>query len=151
LSRPRLGECDHVIDRLRRQLGVDRHDQRQLRDQDDRREILDRVIGQVGVDVRADAVGRDRVQEERVAVRIGFGDGRGSDRAPGAAAIAGDDRLAERVGKLGADDARDEVGGAARRHGDDELQRPVRIIVLRACQIGVAEDALLEDKGRDHE
>ena len=113
-------------------LRVDRHDQGQFRDQDDRRKILHRVVGQVCIDVRADAVGRDRVQQQRVAVGIRFRDLRGGGRAAGAGAIADDDRLSERVGKLRPDEPGNEIGRAAGRNGDDELDRAVRIVRLRA-------------------
>ena len=96
--------------------------------------------------MRADAVGRDRVQQQRVAVRVRFGDLRGGGRAAGAGAIADDDRLSERVGKLGADEPGDEIGGAAGRHRDDELNRAVRIVGLRARDAGLS-----KDKSRDNE
>ena len=57
--------------------------------------------GRFAIDVRADAVGRDRIQQQRVAVRVRFGDRGSGGRAAGAGAIADDDRLSERVGKLG--------------------------------------------------
>ena len=84
------------------------------------------------IKMRADAVGRDRIQQQRVAVRVRFGDGCGGGGAAGAAAIADDDRLSERIGKLRSDDPRDEIGRAAGRNGDDELNRTARIIGLRA-------------------
>ena len=131
LARARLGERDDVGDRTRRQRRRDRHDQRELRQQDDRRKILHRIVGQVRIEMRADAVGRDRVEQQRVAVGVRLGDARGRRRAAGAAAIDDDDGLAERIGELGADHPRDEVGGAARRHRDDELDLPGRIGGLR--------------------
>ena len=54
---------------------------------------------QVCIDVRADAVGRDRVQEQRVAVGSRLRDLRGGGRAAGPAAIVDDDLLAQRVGQ----------------------------------------------------
>jgi hypothetical protein len=68
--------------------------------------------------------------------------------AAGAAAIADDDRLTERIGELGADDARHQVGGAARRHPSEsesliELGRgragsgrsmPIRLRARKAAQ-----------------
>jgi hypothetical protein len=73
--------------------------------------------------VRADAVGRDGVEQQRVAVGRRFGDAGGRRRSRSAGAVDDDDRLAEGIGKLRSDDARDGVGCAAGRHGDDELNR----------------------------
>ena len=140
-----LRERDHVIDRPGGNLRIDRHDQRQFRDQDDGRKILHRVIGQVGVDVRADAVGCDRIQQQGVAVRVRFGDLRGGGGAAGAGAIADHDRLSQRVGKLGADQPADEIGRAAGRNRDNELNRAVRI-VLRARDVGLG-----KENSRDNE
>jgi hypothetical protein len=95
--------------------------------------------------MRADAVGGDGVQEEGVAVGLRLGDLRSGDRAAGAGAIAGDDGLPEGVGELRADDARDEVGSAAGRHRDDELQRSIWIAVLGSDSAGPAENNLAND------
>ena len=81
--------------------------------------------------MRSDAMRRDRVEEERVTVRVRFGDGRGGDGAAGAAPIADDHRLSERVRKPGADDAGDEIRSAPRRHCDHQPNRPVGIVALR--------------------
>ena len=143
---PRPGERDHVRNRPRRHCRIDRHDQRQLGQKDDRREILHRVVAEVRIKVRADAVGRDGVEQQRVAVRVGLGDARGRDGAAGAGAIVDDDRLAERVGELRADDPRDEVGRPAGRHRDHELHGAARIGAL-----GARGSAVGQDKGRDHE
>jgi hypothetical protein len=131
---------------VRRQIRVDRHDQRQRGKQNDRRKILDRIEGQSGVEMRADAMRRNRVEEERIAVGVRLGDRRGGDDAAGAAPVADDDRSSQRGAELGADDAGDEVGGDAGRHRDDELDGPVRIGALRPRGNG-----LLEDKHCRHE
>ena len=131
-ARLRFRQRDHVRDGLGGKLGVDRHDQRQFRDQDDGRKVLHRVVGQVCIDVRADAVGRDRIQQQRVAVGVRLGDLRGGGRAAGAAAIVDDDRLPQRVGKLRPDEPGNDIGRAAGRNGDDELDRAVRVVRLSA-------------------
>ena len=96
--------------------------------------------------MRADAVGGDRVQQQRVAVRFRLGDAGGRDGASGTAAIVDDDRLPERLGELGPDDPRDEVGGAARRDRDDELNRPSGVAALAPRRT-----SRNEDKGRGNE
>ena len=53
--------------------------------------------------MRADAVGCNRIEQERVAVGLRLGDARGRDGAAGTAAIDDDDRLSERLVQLGAD------------------------------------------------
>jgi hypothetical protein len=112
----------------------------QFGDQDDRRKVFHRVVGQVGVDMRADAVGRDRIQQQRVAIGVGLGDGRSRGRAAGAAAIADEDGLPKRVGELCPDDPGNEVGGAAGRDGDDELNGTARIAGLRMRGAFLSED-----------
>ena len=47
--------------------------------------------------------------------------------AAGAAAVLDDEGLAGRLLQRGGDEAADNVGGAARRIGDDELDRPVGV------------------------
>ncbi len=143
LARARLGERDDIGYRTRRQRRRDRHDQRELRQQDHRRKILRRVVGQVRVEMRADAVGRNGVEEQRVAVGVGFGDARCRRRSAGAAAICDDDGLAERIGELVADHPRDVVGGTARRHRDHERNLAGRIC-LRTGRIR-------PDKRRDNQ
>jgi hypothetical protein len=100
LTEARLRERDHVGDGSRRQQRGDRHDQGQLGKKDDRRKILHRIVWQVRIKVRADAVGRDRVEQQGVAVGIRFGDAGGCGRSTGAAAVHDDDGLPERVGEL---------------------------------------------------
>jgi hypothetical protein len=63
--------------------------------------------------VRPDAVRGDRVLQQRVAVRRRLRHRIGGDRSARAAAVLHHHRLAERLGDLAADEARDEVGRAA--------------------------------------
>ena len=110
---------------------VDGHDQRKLCYQDYGRKVFDRIVRQVCVDVRPDAVGGDRVQKQRVAIRVRFGDRGGRGRATGAPAINDDDRLPERVCELRPDEPANKIGGAARRNSDNKLDRTVRVVSLR--------------------
>jgi hypothetical protein len=54
--------------------------------------------------------------------------------------------LSERVGKLSSDDTGNDIGRAARRDGDDELDRAVRVVRLSVRDVGRS-----QDKGRDNE
>jgi hypothetical protein len=130
LTRLRLGERNHIRHRLRRHGGVHRHDQRQLRQQDDRQEVLCRIVRQAGVEMRADAVRGDRVQQQRVAVRIRLGDGGRRDRAAGTAPIADDDRLPQCVGELRPDRAGDEIRRPSGRNRHHQLHRAGRVAAL---------------------
>ena len=85
--------------------------------------------------MRADAMGRDRVEEQRVTVGVRFGDAGCRGRSSGAAAIYDDDGLPDGIGKLGADHPGHEVGSATRGHRDHDLDLTGRICQLRICRI----------------
>src|SRR5262249_23755888 len=61
--------------------------------------------------------------QQRVTVRRRIGDGGGADRTTCTRTIFDHDVLPERGGKLVRNDARDHVAGAARRIGDDQMDR----------------------------
>ena len=103
------------------------HDIAARRDQADRREILARVVADVGIERRVDRK-RARRDQKRVAVGRGLGDLARRDGAAGAAAVLDHDGLAEpRAHPLG-DDARDHVVAAAGRVGHDQRDRARRIV-----------------------
>jgi len=52
-----------------------------------------------------------------------------ADEAVGARPVVHDDRLAERLLEIVRDLARQHVGRAARRKGDDEADRPLRVVL----------------------
>ncbi len=95
----------------------------------DRREVLDRVVRDVLVHVRHDGHRADRLHHEHRAVRRRGLDRVGRDAADGAGTILDDHRLAERGRHLLGDDARDDVGGAARREADEDLDRLVDLVL----------------------
>ena len=72
---------------------------------------------------------RDGNDQQRVAVRSGFGGEIGADHAAGAAAIIDEDLLAEFFAELVGDDAPDHVVAAARRERNDQANGPCRIIL----------------------
>ncbi len=89
----------------------------------DRREILLRVVGQLGIDRGCDAVRRDRHHQERVAIRRRLGDDVGADAAARAWPVLDHHLLAQRLGELVGHHARQDVGRLAGREGHDDLDR----------------------------
>ena len=77
-------------------------------------------------DELVDGVRARSADDEGVAVGFGLGDVIGGDVAAGAGLVLDDELLAEFLGYLGGDDPRQNVGGAAGREGNDELDRPCR-------------------------
>ncbi len=126
LAGRRLGERDQLGDRARRQRGM--HDQHVGlgADQDDGRQILDRVVRQIAVEA---GVGRQDgvvAHQQRVAVGRRLGDDVAGEVAAGAGAIVGDHRLAEPFVQFLADGARQQIAPA---------DRPARVF-LSACASG---------------
>ena len=115
-----------VLHRLRRQIGLDQKDVRRAADVADRDEILHRIERQRIVEAGIDRE-RGGAEQERVAVRIGMGDIFHAEIAAGAAAVLDDESLSGRLLQGRRDQAADNVGGTARRIGDDEFDRPVGI------------------------
>ena len=120
---------------MRRQRRRDRHDQGKPRQQDHRRKILRRIVRQVRIEMGADAMGRDRIEEQRVPVGVRFGDAGCRRRSSRAAAIYDDDGLPDCIGKLAADHPCHEVCSATRGHRDHELDLTGRICRLSICRI----------------
>ena len=111
------------------------HDIAARRDQADRREILARVVADVGIERRIDRE-RARRDQKRVAVGLGLRHLARRDGAAGAAAVLDHDGLAEaRAHPLG-DDARDHVVAAAGRVGHDQRDRVGRIVGGRMTAAG---------------
>ena len=110
---------DEVVERL--QAGLGRGDQhvRPAAQQREVGEVLQRVVGQLGVDARVGDVRRG-IGEQRVAVGRRVDHDLRADRAAGAGAVLGHHRLAPHLLQLGRDHAADDVGRAARRERDDQ-------------------------------
>ena len=129
LARLLLGHRQQFLQRIRRQarmhrehIGAGAHDA-------DRRERLDRIVGQL-VEPRIDRV-RDRDDQDGVAVGRRVRRKLGADDAAGAGAVVDDHLLAEPLAHLRGDGAADDVVAAAGRERDDQPDRPVGIIRLR--------------------
>ena len=126
----RLGERDHVSDGLRFDRLVDHQQVGDERGEEDRLEVLDGVVWQIGVERRIHRV-RGGVVHDGVAVAIRLGHGGGRDRAAGATAVVDDELRAPHLGELLEQDAAYRVGAARRWIGNHHLDRPHRIGGLR--------------------
>ena len=120
-----LGVGDEFLEIVGRQRRARNHQHRQIDEQADRRKIGRGVVGRIFVERLVLGVGADIAQHELVAVRRGLRDARRAGHAAGAADVFDDDLLLQDLGKPRADDARDDVGGAAGRVGHDHGERPV--------------------------
>jgi hypothetical protein len=118
---------DQLLHAVDRQLGIHDDDHRDDHDAGDRREILDRIVGQL---LEQEGIGRVRRvggHEQRVAVRRRFRRGLGADDGRSARLVVDDEGLIEGGLELVGDEARDDVGGAAGGEGHDDPHRPVGI------------------------
>ena len=92
----------------------------------DRHEILERVVRDRVVEAGVDHVGAGG-EQDGVAIRLGRAAIAVADVAAGAALVLDERRSAHHLLPFGGDDARYDVGRAARRVGDHDLDRPLRI------------------------
>jgi hypothetical protein len=125
-----LGVGDEVGDRLHRQVVVDEEDRRHHQRGRDRRQVLERIVRQ-RLQAGQDGDGGVAGPEQRVTVGRRLGDAVGADGAGVAGDVLDHDRLAPRLGELVGEQTRGDVGGAARREADDELDRLVGPLGLR--------------------
>src|SRR5208282_5831152 len=112
---------------------IDHHDERIPADAADRRDIADKIEGEIGVKRRVDHVRRSD-QEQRVAVGRRTHDCRRGDIAAGAGPILDDEWLAKSLRQRLTEQARDDVRRAPGIKADDEAHRPRRI-VERRCDV----------------
>ena len=110
-----------------RRLGGNDQRERDDRQQGDRLQILVRIVIEALEPMLVDGHFRGLADEQRQPVGICHGDAAGADRAASAGAIFHDHRLPERRRKLGRDNARHHIAGAAGRIGHDQVDRAARI------------------------
>jgi hypothetical protein len=105
------------------------YDQRERDDgqQGDRLQILVRIVIEALEPMLVDRHFRGLPNEQRQSVGICDGDTAGADGAAGSGAIFHDHRLPKRRRKLGRDNARHHIAGAAGRIGHDQVDRAARI------------------------
>ena len=128
LTRLALGERDQLGDVIGRQRQIRDQDLRNQRGEADRHEIPFDVEGKLFVELRIDRV-RGQREKDRIAVGRGLRRDIRADIAAGSAAVLDDDRLSEHRRERIDDDARDDIGAAGRRIGNDEADRLVGIIL----------------------
>jgi hypothetical protein len=128
LARLLLGERDEVLHGLHRQRRVD--DQRMVDGDEagDRREALDRIIRQLGVEARIDHEGHLRPDQQRVAVGRGLGDVFRRNLVVGAGLVLDDHLLAPSLGEALRQRASERIGHAAGRRRNDDCYRFGRIV-----------------------
>ena len=139
LARVGLQQRDQFRHGLGRHAGMDHQHVRPHRHAGHRREILGRIVGQLGVERRRHAEHGDGDEADRVAVGGCLGDRVGADGAAATRLVVDQNLLAENIGHLGHYDARDVVGRAGRRIGHDELDRLAGERVLRTREAGRGE------------
>jgi hypothetical protein len=123
-----VGELSRILLRKIYQLGsrllwksiFGNQEKRRGADHRDRREILRRVVGRPVREVHGDRERARGGEHDGVAVGRRLQRGVDADGAAGARPVVDDHRLPEALAKARREDARDGVGAAARRKGDDE-------------------------------
>ena len=133
-ARPLFHVRNELLERLDRQRGGDDEHAGLATDQRDRREVLDRVIGKLGIQRGADRIGLRR-EQKRVAVWRRLRHDVGADGRARAGLVVDDHLLAEPLRELLRDHAHRPVDRTARREGHDDAHRPRRIILRprRGC------------------
>ena len=131
-----LGERNQVLDGLDRQLRIGRQNQRVLAGQDDRLEIVQRLVAERRIERQVGGQRRIGGYEQCVAVGCGFCDKLGADAAAGAGTIDDDDRLSPCGGEYRSERARQKVDGPSGRIGDHDLDRAIGIFGARRRRSG---------------
>ena len=134
LAGPLLHIGHEFLERLHRQRRIDDQHAGLASDERNRREVVDRIVGELRVERGADGVGLRR-EQQRVAVRRGAGDDLGADRGAGAGLVLDDELLPEAFAELLRDHAHRPVDRATRRKRHDHFHR-VRRVVLRVQRAG---------------
>ena len=114
---PGLGERNEFLDGFHVERRTDRQHVRHVRHLDDRGEIPDRVVGQLG-ERRSDGVRAGGRHQQRVAIGCALRDQVRADAATGARAVFDHHRLAPALAEFLRDEARDHIGrpGGRKRH-----------------------------------
>jgi len=131
LARLRTRRREQIGQRIDRRIGLHQEQVGRRANQRDRREIGERIVGQLVVKVRVERVpGGDN--DQRVAVRRRLGQRLRCNRAARTGAVLDDDCLAPAFGQLIAQRAPDNIDSAAWRERHVNVHRLRREIVLRS-------------------
>ncbi len=122
-----LGVGNELGDRVHRQLRIGDQEIGAGREQCDRREILDRVIADVGVDRGSDREGRGVAEHQRIAVGFGACGRFGADGAARPGTIVDDDALIKTDRQLLGGEACHGVGRPAGGERHDHLDDAARV------------------------
>ena len=125
-----LGGGDELGHALRPGSRIDDQHHRLARERRHGHEFALWVVGHRGIQRRIDRVAR-RMHEKRVAVGARARDRHRGERTAGARAVLDHHRLLPELGELRRERARDDVGHAAGREGNDHAHRLVRERVRR--------------------
>ena len=117
------GELDQLLHVPGRQRRMHHHDAGLSADQRDRREVVDRLVRQLGVQRRADGVGL-RCQQQRVAVGWRPGHRLGADRGTRTGPVVDHHLLPQPLAQLLRHHAGRSVDRATRRERHDDADRP---------------------------
>ncbi|MGY4423803.1 hypothetical protein ACVWY2_006252 [Bradyrhizobium sp. JR6.1] len=123
---------DELGDVLRRHVLVDGHHVRHAVEGSHRRDIAHEIELQIRVERGVDVVRRID-QQHGVAVRLGVDRSFGADIVAGARLVLDHELLAELLRQPLPDQARDDVGGAARRIANNPAHRSRRIVGSRSA------------------
>jgi hypothetical protein len=134
-----LGVCDQFRHGFHRQRRIDDQHERALRHERERNEIGHRIVGQVLVQCDVDRHRRRCRHQERVAVGRGFRVRVRADRGTGTRLVLDHERFAEARLELLADEARQDLGGAARGERHDDGDRPRRVILRTRASVRMRE------------
>jgi hypothetical protein len=121
-----LRVVDKLLQRFRRKTVLGRDDDRRFAHQHDRREVALRIVRHDLVDELVVRRRPGRREQERVAVRRGFRDGRAPDIAARAGPVVDDERLAECSAQVLDKPARHDIAGDASGEWNDHRDRPRR-------------------------
>ena len=110
-------------------LGIDDEDDRAFVRQDDRRQILFRIIGQVGIETAADGYRPRRRHSYDISIRGRLRDKVGAEISIRAGAVVDKDLLIELSAELVGNPAGGDVGAAAGRIRNDQPDRAVWIVL----------------------
>jgi hypothetical protein len=132
LARIIFREGDELRHRVERQRGRDRQKEVSARGQRDRLQVTLDVVRQLRHHMAGDGERADRPHADGVAVRFGLCGQVETDGQRATRTVVDHDLLSQLLCELGAEDARDRIGRAARSLWDDQTDRPIRVLRGRA-------------------